>query len=301
MSYKIKNDIYGQIQFIDSILPIYGIKNIIDYDTEIDCNSLKNTENFLEEINKFIPEIKNKFKTSSIGLKNVDSYSYSISLLKHLCRQARVLFDLTKYKNKITFALSPDNTYLKKYIDVTFNKNINKNEGLIRDIVKMDKISLENVIMTDRFPFSKNHELLELFCINVIKYSDIFIELAMDKNKQIYFSGLNLQKIIPEDNKITFGSLNTLDILECIENLKLYDMNGNILNINPEKINFVSEEKTIIIENYSLNKIINMNRTKTYVCVEILYKSKLPKEVYLFSKIRGYLLQPDLLKKFNIL
>ena len=30
-------------------------------------------------------------------------------------------------------------------------------------------------------------------------------------------------------------------------------------------------------------------------------KSKLPKEVYLFSKIRGYLLQPDLLKKFNIL
>jgi len=117
MSYSDKNNFHEQFVLLDRLLPAFGIKHLADTDTEIKSSELTST--CIDAMNNELPNIRKHFKTSSMKLARkpvIDSPQYALAILKHLCRQARVLFDLTKYNNHYTFALSPENTFLKRYI-----------------------------------------------------------------------------------------------------------------------------------------------------------------------------------------
>lgn len=48
-----------QIKFVDKVLlPIYGIKDITDYQTKISLNDLKKNSELLTNLNKYLDELK---------------------------------------------------------------------------------------------------------------------------------------------------------------------------------------------------------------------------------------------------
>ena len=277
MSYTDKNDNASQIEFLDSILPLYGIKNLADYESEIDSKTLASKPDFLPKINEKIPQIKKLFKVSTMGLsrKNfiIDSEGFAIAILKHMCRQARILFDLTKYKTKMTFALTPDNLLLKKYIEEKYSNDFRSVRVELPKPVTMEELlEIPRVLHKQTlwspggFPWKDNtdHDMLPDF-LNSADMTNVFLNLIVNTKSSCQTRGvlvgknLNVCKINdnPEGETVSifFPIGRTFDVMLSLNSICIYDEKN--LKLIPVAIN-LCVRKEPVYENYTLKDPINL-------------------------------------------
>ena len=116
--------LYKQVEFLDKkLLPIYGIKNIVDYNTVLYLDNLN--DEAIKKINDLIMEFKQIFPVKNFNLHKtnykIDSASHSFLFLKKILETTFVHFEYGTFKNKKYLRLIPKNNILEKYIE-----NMNK-------------------------------------------------------------------------------------------------------------------------------------------------------------------------------
>ena len=117
MSYNDKNNIKNKLDFLNIILPLYGINSLSDTDTEINSNNLTK----FNEMTDLLKTIRKLFKVSVMNLSRNNNKivkTNAIPILKHLCIQSHVPFDITKYSSHYTFVLADTNKLLEKQIQL---------------------------------------------------------------------------------------------------------------------------------------------------------------------------------------
>jgi len=100
------NNLCARVKFLkDTFLPLYGISSLGDTDTEIFSDNLTR----FDEMSDCVPEIQRLFDVSSMNLAN-SSYKITknnaIPILKHICVQCHIPFDISKHSLLHTLALS---------------------------------------------------------------------------------------------------------------------------------------------------------------------------------------------------
>jgi hypothetical protein len=247
MSYTSKNNLKEQLYFLNTLLPLYGINSIDDTTTEIKSSDITK----YDEMTELIPTIKTLFKTSIMNLSR-SKYKFTrtnaISILKHLCIQAHVLFDITKYPNYYTFALAPDNvllTRMRENSDLIYPHPLNK--------YKLDSIlenktqkpieyfmSLETLI----YPYNVkicHTELTPIINSNIIKdildaknQTDVFIFYINKHEPNVkYDISIVMEIQITEDvetHKIITMRLpqGAYDIINNVNSIELYNDKGEL-------------------------------------------------------------------------
>jgi hypothetical protein len=109
-SYAGKNNTCDQVDFINSILPLYGIESVCDTKSTAVV-----TDEALVKLTSEIPQIKKLFKVSVMNLgrsNNQITHTNCIPILKHMCIQAKIPFEVDKTSKGYTFSLAPENLYL---------------------------------------------------------------------------------------------------------------------------------------------------------------------------------------------
>jgi hypothetical protein len=109
--YGDKNNLFSQMEFLNKFLPLYGIESLCDTATEIDSKKLTD----FDKMTEYIPEIKKLFKTSVMNLNrsmNKITSTNAIPILKHMCVQSRIPYNIIKYSNNYTFSLADQNFIL---------------------------------------------------------------------------------------------------------------------------------------------------------------------------------------------
>lgn len=121
-SYNNKNDLRSQMDFLDkTFLPLYGINSLLDTITEIKSKDLSR----FDEMTSCIPQIKKLFKISIMNLGRSDNkitHTNALPILKHLCNQAFIPYELNKYQNYYTFSLAEQNKLLTVLRESANNK-----------------------------------------------------------------------------------------------------------------------------------------------------------------------------------
>ena len=99
-------DINEQIKFIDTkLLPLFGLKNIIDYNNYIKCelDTEEEEEQFIININNLLSEIKSIFPVKRFNLHKTDdkikSYKQAINILKMCLEIANINYFIDKFNN----------------------------------------------------------------------------------------------------------------------------------------------------------------------------------------------------------
>lgn len=110
-----------QIKFIDkALLPIFGIKSIIDYKTEISVKTLKKDTDFLNRLNNELGGLKDNFPVREFSLNKSDgkikTLPQAFGLLKKCLQLANVLFEINNRSNTTYLRLIPKNFILDNYI-----------------------------------------------------------------------------------------------------------------------------------------------------------------------------------------
>lgn len=112
-----------QIKFIDTaLLPLFGLKNIIDYNNFIKCEiNEKDEKEFLIKINNILTELKCIFPVKRFNLHKTDntikSYKQAINILKMCLEIANVNYILDKFNNDKIVRLNSTNLNLYRYIE----------------------------------------------------------------------------------------------------------------------------------------------------------------------------------------
>lgn len=275
MSYILKNDTGKQIEFLDkTILPIYGIKNIIDYTTEIDTRLLQENKTFLSNITEKVPEIKKLFKTSTMGLDRkggkVDTEQYALALLKNMCKQARILFDITKYKNKFTFALTPENLILKayirsNYIDILAERVITRSEAetkttTVQTLLSLPSFKFEKLVWLGEFPFDSKHPLCDIF-LKCGNWTDVVTASIIDQRTSMEtMRNVTTELITVSNNKSGYITLPKIfDILIKIKEVYLTNKNGDRKDVDSMKL--VDRRRdtiiSVVIDDYVAKELVN--------------------------------------------
>ena len=246
MSYSEKNNIKQQLHLINELLPHYGINTLADTLSEITCNDIHE----FELLSGYIPEIKKYFKTSIMNLGRSDNKftkTNAIPILKHMCIQARIPFDITKYSNYYTFSLCEENILLREYR----NKD--------KPIPPVNQEFSHIVLNSKPFEYFNNlscYNVSELSLLTSCKNNTECVQIGGDitdditpllnlKSTNILLIEKIIEKPIPAISCISvlydkisnwyeidgksFVSINIprrVDILNRIINIKLYDRNG---------------------------------------------------------------------------
>jgi hypothetical protein len=183
-----------QLKCLDyHLLPLYGIKSIVDYKTKISLNDVKNNPDIIAKLNKFLPEIKKCFPVKEFNLHKtnnmVSSYTQAYAILKICLEIANIPFDIVK-ENSINYVrLIQENIFLKNYI---YNKKMSDIRiNIEKDIGNVIKASIiENLEYPD---FVKEVQVRE----EIVHYMPL--SLAPISNGQITF---NLTKIMENTDMI---------------------------------------------------------------------------------------------------
>lgn len=127
-------DINEQIKLIDTkLLPLFGLKNVIDYNNYIKCDIDKKEEkNFIVKINELLHDIKNIFPVKRFNLHKTDnqikSYKQSINILKMCLEIANINYVVNDFDDTKILRLNTTNFPLYRYIENM--ENISKNSDL---------------------------------------------------------------------------------------------------------------------------------------------------------------------------
>jgi hypothetical protein len=127
-----------QIKFIDTkLLPLFGIKNVIDYKTIIYLHEFDIKKDFLEKLNNIITEFKETFAVKNFNLHKTDykikSNSQAFNLLKKCLEITSIQHEIGIKKKKKYLRLISENNILNKYIKTMNSSEIRVNGGKIDD------------------------------------------------------------------------------------------------------------------------------------------------------------------------
>jgi hypothetical protein len=111
-----------QIEFIDNVLlPIYGFKNICDYNTIVSIKTLEQIDDFYTQINKHVGNIKKHFTSRPFSFHKSDNkiktYQQGVSCLQKCLMIANVPYKIENIKNIKILRLSENNKTLLQYIE----------------------------------------------------------------------------------------------------------------------------------------------------------------------------------------
>lgn len=252
-SYQQKNAILAQIKLINKLLPHFNINGLSDYTTEIDSNVKFN----LDKINEHIDEVKQHFKISEMGLAKhnykISTGSQAITLLKHMCRQANVTYDLIKHPNKYSFALAPPNIILQEYlknsgnapkpVHLEFSKDKQRLLSLQQILKRPISSNLTNsysLLLPTTFP--KTHPLVELSTgVQLNNLDQVFSESIKDDSKDVdttYHSTHHIGYTYIRHGTRYFNLklVRNFDVIYDVE-IKIYDTHGNEVNATLEGFN----------------------------------------------------------------
>lgn len=240
MSYTNKNDISAKTTFIHNFVMYYGIGGLGDTDTEIKSSELV----CFDKMSAQIPEIQKLFKTSIMNLSRSDykiTKTNAISILKHLCIQTRIPFDITKYQKYYTFSLAPPNPLLSDYKTIHI-KNVYLKQHVNRPLIWFKNLKrhvVENIVCEHTLPLD-GFDMKKTPLRDIIKKSltmppiiNIMTEAGISNVEWTAIDINHLNHIYEHDKQyfITIPIQRALkDILEKIHNITLYDQKGNIIS-----------------------------------------------------------------------
>ena len=156
-------DINEQIKFIDTkLLPIFGLKNIIDYNNFIKCDiDIKGEESqFIIKINDLLSEIKTIFPVKRFNLHKTDnkikSYKQGINILKMCLEIANINYVLDKFNNDKILRLNSTNLFLYRYIEKMENsvensdlrQKLSISDNLSKDVQNAKPLDIINKYLT---------------------------------------------------------------------------------------------------------------------------------------------------------
>jgi hypothetical protein len=135
-------DLGEQIKYLDTVfLPLFGIKSIIDYETEVSTTILSEDDEFLNKINNEIDNLKRIFPAREFSLhktnNEIKTHKQAFSFLLKCLSIANVLHNISNKRNVTHVRLISENIVLKRYIENTkmFSQNtenrqfVDKNEN----------------------------------------------------------------------------------------------------------------------------------------------------------------------------
>jgi hypothetical protein len=111
-----------QIKFIDTkLLPIYGFKNITDYNYVLSITDTEDLKINLSKLNELIEEFRKTFHSKNFSLHKtkykIETKSQAICLLKTCLETTSIPFDICLKKNKKFLRLISKNNILDDYIN----------------------------------------------------------------------------------------------------------------------------------------------------------------------------------------
>lgn len=301
MSYNNKNNVKNQLAFLNKFLYLYGIHGLRDTDTEIKSSDLTKFDEMTDQLG----EIRKLFKVSSMNLSRNDNKitkTNAIPVLKHMCSQARVPIDTTKYVDCYTFSLAPRNVLLDAYRDKNNMQVVPiKTLGLEKSYRLPDKQFNPHIVYKP-FSYFENlpHTGADRICVNIQNKKEcvqtgndiaktVIPLLDEDNNGHIYSLVENDTPVVTINTvkigKVTEwynGHMNfisvpldkSVDIYYYLRNITLYDQEGfkmpfSEFGINNDTfIDIKTVEKTLNIPIWSL--------PYSQISVAIFYEEKKP-------------------------
>lgn len=149
-------DLEEQIKFLDEkLLPIFGIRNIIDYSTTIHLDKLSIT--LLDSLNDIIDEFRKIYPVKDFNLHKseyrIKSIEQAFSLLKKCLQISLIQFEKGFSKKSKYLRLIPKNNILDKYI--------NKMEKMSSERNFCEKTNLEFIENVENMKIITNKEFFE--------------------------------------------------------------------------------------------------------------------------------------------
>lgn len=262
-SYNDKNNIKKQMDFLEEkFLPLLGIFTLRDTETEIIPSRLKD----YKKVSELIPEIQKLFKTSGM---NLGRSNYQISktnvlpVLKNMCAQAHIPYEVTKYSNYYTFALSPINELLlaKRH---SSSKKVKPEVGSgdypiaektkkVKNIMDRKFEVLEKSILSSKLDdlpyFRLGNDLLFDLCSEDYMTRDRFYNVK-SYSKRYCFDAIWIEKITTWyecDGKkyVLWDNKPCGEFTNKIKNIKLYDEFGNCIHTTDAADIMLHEVSTI--------------------------------------------------------
>jgi len=113
-------DLLAQLRFLDiELLPLYGIKSIKDYESEVSFDVVKNDNTIIKKMNALLPTIKNIFVVQNFNLHKTNdrfqSATQVFAVLKKILTMCMVPFKIVNKKGINFVRLVPDNNVLRDY------------------------------------------------------------------------------------------------------------------------------------------------------------------------------------------
>lgn len=276
-SYNDKNMLSKQVNFVNEILPCYNIKNLSDYESEVNVNSAID----LESINKRYEEIRSYFKVSGVILP-VKNKRQAISLLKHLCIQARIPFDWDKTKDGYTFSIAPPNPYLTmikegpKFDTAVITSKINNIKYNSKYLSELDWIFTEDECFNykpdvfDLFPEVKKRFITDCGAVRMTSSLDKMFASFKNNNANVCFNNYHSNM-----NNISFKlgdqCFRLVSIVDCLTDVIL---SFEVISKTPRKYgittNIFTPPKVLSLEEINLDLPVHLFRPYPfYVIMEI--------------------------------
>lgn len=148
---KIKKE---QIKYLDkTLLPIYGIKSITDYNSPVSIKSIKDNPKIIKELNQNIDGLKAFFPVREFSLHKTDykikTASQAFGILKKCLQICNILFEIERIEKVSCLRLIKENFILNNYIkyekmaDIRDYSLKNTLTEVGQDFVSLDFASLE--------------------------------------------------------------------------------------------------------------------------------------------------------------
>lgn len=246
MSYTKKNNSIKQLNLLDRFVRLYGIHGLSDITTEVKSCDLTR----FNEMTSYIEEIQEVFKTSGLNLGRTNgeiTRTNAIPVLKHLCMQARILIEKTKYSGYCTYALTPENPLLKSYRYSKFIFSTNQPSKVVCEPYGyFDSLKCERVEQPFSNRVNDKHQCMRILGENFRKKGQCnynlpaAISMVKHKCKVMEYTFIDTVSIstIYEKEGERFLSIrldrDNYDIIKSLLNLELYDEQGN--KIIPAKL-----------------------------------------------------------------
>lgn len=155
-------DLIKQIQFVDTILlPIFGMKSVTDFETKLNLQRNKETENTINKLNNNLDKLKEVFKVKEFNLhksgNKVTTWGQAIGILRKCLNLVGINYELVKEKGNNYVRLIKNNIILENYIK-------HKEMSEIREFeLNEEKVTEDaNVKNVNRFKPLSQEEALEL-------------------------------------------------------------------------------------------------------------------------------------------
>jgi len=283
------------MDFLDeTFLPLYGISSLCDTVTEISSDKLSK----FDEMTACIPEIQRLFKVSSMNLSRSDykiNRNNAIPILKHMCVQCRIPYDITKYSSYYTFALAPENMELSVRRKKLKTPIIMEVERTLQDVrarpkkaypysyfqklpckfIPDAKLSNTNSLSSIRVGFDYYNDNIDWIDKSV---SHAFTLMAAQERNKTSSVSYPLALFNPieawyEHRGRKFISIPltcAVDIYHTISSIKLYDQNGRCIK-ETDRADMTVQTFYVVKKNITTLSLFIWSMPYTYPCLLIPY------------------------------